>query len=399
MILLPHGCSCSEPSVTPKNWKKGGKYLLKKNWRIHYYFRDPEFKDKYPYGKMISIKGMNHFKTLEERREATQFLIDEEIYSLKVDGYNPITKKKNGPEIELSYDIHPDTMLKPAIDMAMKRIEGASSTLSDVKTSAKYFKKSCDQLRYSVLKIGDLKRGHVRNILENQAEQNNYSNERYNKVRAYINMIFKELLNADAIEYNLISGIKKKKETKKIVETLSEKQMMKVREHLKKNHYTFYRYFEIFFRSGSRSTELFRLKTKDVDLYGQRFKVLVKKGRSYEEQWRAINYKAMPFWTELMQFADKDDYVFSIDFTPGSKKIAARQVSNKWRKYVKERLNISVNFYALKHLYTTKVINLYDRKMASGINGHKSNMMNDKHYDTMRSQRILEEAKNIDVGI
>ena len=212
-----------------------------------------------------------------------------------------------------------------------------------------------------------------------------------------MSMIFKELLDADAIEFNLVSGIKKKKETKKIVPTLSEKEMIKVREYLKNNHYTFYRYFEIFFRSGSRSTELFRLKTKDVDLYGQRFKVLVKKGRNYEEQWRAISNISMPFWTELMQSADKDDFVFSINFTPGPQKIAARQVSNKWRKYVKDRLNISVNFYALKHLYTTKVISLYDRKIASGINGHKSSIMNDQHYDTMRKQRILEEAKKIDI--
>jgi len=397
MILLPHGCSCSEPSVNPKNWKTGGKSLLKKNWRIHYYFRDPEFKDKYPYGKLIPIKGMNHFKTLEERREATQLLIDEELYILKVEGYNPITKQKNGPEIQLTYDIDPNTLLKPAIDKARNRIEGADSTMSDLKTSAKYFKKSADQLRYSALRIGDVKRGHIRNILDNQAKQNNYTNERYNKVRAYMSMIFKELLDADAIEFNLVSGIKKKKETKKIVPTLSEKEMIKVREYLKTNHYTFYRYFEIFFRSGSRSTELFRLKTKDVDLYGQRFKVLVKKGRNYEEQWRAISNISMPFWTELMQSADKDDFVFSTNFTPGPQKIAARQVSNKWRKYVKDRLNISVNFYALKHLYTTKVISLYDRKIASGINGHKSSIMNDQHYDTMRQQRILEEAKKIDI--
>lgn len=37
--------------------------------------------------------GMNRFKTLEERREATKQLIENELYQLKEKGYNPITGK------------------------------------------------------------------------------------------------------------------------------------------------------------------------------------------------------------------------------------------------------------------------------------------------------------------
>ena len=66
-------------------------------------------------------------------------------------------------------------------------------------------------------------------------------------------------------------------------------------------------------------------------------------------------------------------------------------------RIVKNKLKIDVDFYALKHLYTTKVISLYDKKLASGINGHKSGMMNERHYDTLHNQRILEEAKNINI--
>ncbi|WP_179022077.1 tyrosine-type recombinase/integrase [Winogradskyella forsetii] len=398
MILLPHGCSCSELAVNPRNWKTGGKTLLKKKWRIHYYFRDPEFKDKYPYGKLIPIKGMNHFKTLAERRAATELLIDEEIYILKTKGYNPITKTTNGPEIELIYDIHPETKVNEAIQLAANKIEGEKSTLSDVKTAVKYFKKSCNQLRYHILKIEDLKRAHVKNILENQRIQNDYSNARYNKIRAYMHMVFNQLLESDAIEFNLVSGIKKKKETKKIKVTLSDEALENVRTHLKENHYTFYRYFEIFFRSGSRSTELFSLKFKDVDLQNQRFKVLVKKGKYYEEQWRAININTLHHWKELLNMAQPGDYMFSYDFSPGATKIQARQVSRKWNKYVKKKLSVTCDFYSMKHLYTTKVISLYkDRKLASGINGHKSSFMNDEHYDTLHRQRKLEEAKKINI--
>ncbi len=399
MILLPHGCSCSPLAVNPKNWKIAGKSLLKKNWRIHYYFRDPEFKDQFPYGKLVTIKGMNRYKTVEERRAATEILIDEEFYMLQVQGYNPITRKKSGPEIELECDIHPETTICEAVEMARKKIDGEKSTLTDLKTSAKYFNKSCRQLRYHIIRIGDLKRIHVKNILDNQLKQNAYTNERFNKIRAYMHMIFKQLVLSDAIEHNLISGIPKKKETKKIKITLTPEQIKTIKDHLLPKHYTFYRYMQIFFHSGSRSTELFNVKYKDVDIQNQRFKVLVKKGRNYEEQWRAINNNALAYWNELYAAADINDYIFSYDFSPGTVKIAARQVSNKWRKYVKTPLGINADFYAWKHLHTTKVIDLYNRNLAAGINGHKSNVMNDNHYDTMRQNRIIEMAKTIDVSI
>lgn len=399
MILLPHGCSCSEPSVTPKNWKKGGKTLLKKNWRIHYYFRDPEFKDEYPYGKMITIKGMNRYKTLEERREATQILIDEELYQLRVVGYNPITKSNNGPEIDFEPEISPETTICEAVEMARKKITGEKSTLTDLKTSAKYFNKSCRQLRYHILRISDIKRRHIYNILENQQNQNNYTNERYNKIRAYMHMIFKQLVKCDAIEYNLISDIDKKKETKKIPVTFTDDEVVKIKEYLKANNYGFYRYLEIFFHSGSRSTEMFSVKRRDVDIENQRFKVLVKKGKYNEEQWRGINKNALKFWVELYNAAGTNDYIFSYNFCPGPTKIAARQVSNKWRKYVKNRLGITKSFYKLKSLHTTRVISMYDRDLAAGINGHKSTKMNDKHYDALHRERVIEQAKKLDISL
>lgn len=401
MILLPHGCSCSEISVNPKNWKTGNKSLLKKNWRIHYYFRDPEFKNKHPYGKLISIKGMNRFKTLEERRAVTQLLIDEEIYILKTQGYNPITKTNNGPEIELNPEILPETTICDAIDLAKNKIECVNSTLNDLKVCARYFNKSCRQLKYHNLKIGDVKRIHVKNILDNQRLQNNYSNNRFNKVRANMLMIFKQLVLCDAIDYNVVSDIEKKKETKKIRVTFTNEEVNEIKKHLKSNYYTFYRYMQIFFHSGCRSTELFDLKIKDIDFNNQRFKVLVKKGRSsYEEQWRAINKNSLEFWKELINESKLDDYVFSYKFCPGNTKISARQVSIKWRKYIKIDLGINKDFYLLKHLHTTKVIDLYaSPKLASGINGHKSTRMNEKHYDLHHDKRIIEDAKKIDVSL
>ncbi len=57
MLQLQNGCSCSELSVSPKNWKTGGASILKKEWFIQYYFHDPAFKDKYKHGYQARVKG------------------------------------------------------------------------------------------------------------------------------------------------------------------------------------------------------------------------------------------------------------------------------------------------------------------------------------------------------
>jgi hypothetical protein len=88
-ILLPNGCSCSTPSVNPKNWKSCTKSALKKDWYISYRFYDPEF-DK---PKQVTIQGMNMYREVSERRCSTQIILDDELHSLKVLGFNPITKK------------------------------------------------------------------------------------------------------------------------------------------------------------------------------------------------------------------------------------------------------------------------------------------------------------------
>lgn len=395
MILLPNGCNCSEPAVTPKNWKTTNS--TKKNWRIHYYFRDPKFKEKYPYGKMITIKGMNRFKDIEQRQEATQLLIDEELYMLKVEGFNPITKEFNGQDVEVNGNIEPETPFIKAIEIAYNNLQLPKKTKDDIGIVKRKFVRSTILLGFDNLRIKDVMRKHVRNVLEHQATTNNYSNNRYNKTRAYMQMVFKELLLSDAIEYNPIDSIPKKKHIVKLRETLTNDEIKKIKAYLKKNTYTFYRYMEIFFHSGSRSTELMGIKKEDVDLKKGIFKVTVKKG--YTQEYRAINKNVEHFWKELVEKASKGDYIFSEGLEPSPKRISERQITIRWKRHVKDKLGIDKDFYSLKHLHTTKVIDLYSMNLASNINGHKSTRMNERHYDTMHKERLLEQAKKIDVSL
>lgn len=399
MILLPNDCTASEPTVFPKNWESGGRALLNTNWRIQYYFRDPSFKELYPYGKLIVVKGMNHLKTLTERREATRELLDNELYMLKVEGFNPITKSYHGPDQEEAIGIHPNTGFAAAIEAAFNELDLAPKTIKDIEIIKKYFVEAIKELRYDSIKVSDIRRPHVRAILDLQSKNNGYSNKRYNKARSYIMMLFKELLNRDAIEFNPVSAIPKKRVTKKLRSVLTNDELKDIKKHLRENYYSFYRYMEIFFHSGSRSSELMRLKRKDINLDDQTFKVTVKKGRHYSEELRAINKNVLELWKEICKGAKKEDYIFSLDLKPGPVSVDPWQISKRWREHVKLKLNVEADFYSLKHLHTTKIVEAYGGALAASVNGHKSEAMNNQHYDVNRKKRMLEEAKNIDVDL
>lgn len=77
MINLPNGCKCSKISVHPKNWQsKSAKTTT--DWYLSYRFYHPE----YPQPKQVMVKGMNHFKELSQRQEATKTLLSQELDKL-----------------------------------------------------------------------------------------------------------------------------------------------------------------------------------------------------------------------------------------------------------------------------------------------------------------------------
>lgn len=146
MISLPNNCTCSEISVTPKNWKTCKASALERNWYIQYYFYDNTLDKR----KFIIVKGMNRFKTLQERREATTQLIYNELYQLKEKGFNPIT----GKFTEDSYSgIDPKTGFIEALRKAFKLVKCEGSTLLDIKSSIHFFEMAAKKMGIEKLEI------------------------------------------------------------------------------------------------------------------------------------------------------------------------------------------------------------------------------------------------------
>src|SRR5688572_1608029 len=95
MITLPNACTCSNLSVHPKNWqRKNAK--LSHDWYIKYRFYDP----RYPKPKQVMVKGMNQYKNLSERQEATKACLAEELETLVKGDNNPFNRIVNPSEAE-----------------------------------------------------------------------------------------------------------------------------------------------------------------------------------------------------------------------------------------------------------------------------------------------------------
>lgn len=411
-----YGCSYSDIWVSPSDWKTTtAKSSLKKQWYVQCYFYDPLFKDKYPTGKPYR-KKLNRFPTLEKRKEAAQKYIDT-ITLLFNKGFNPITKKYMAEEpTPLPNKLNPAMPAVVAIeDVWSKILESALKNLpnddkakpfDDVRIAKNRFIKGLKELRHDNIPIKDLSITHVKETIVHLNITEGY----YNKFLSYMSKIFTELIEYGCVENNYFKLYKKAKPPKKIRETLTDEEFEQVMQYLQVNHYGLYRYGMIFHTSGARTTELFRLKVKDVDLENQEYKVLIKKGGRYFEEIKVILLEAMPFWRELLSESEsEDDYLFSKWLKPGDEQIAARQISRKYNKYIKTRfseekdIKITADFYALKHKFLDRLDAMQHQldlsNAAQTLASHKTSKITNSVYLINKKKRDRDSLKTIELKV
>lgn len=428
MIQLKNGCARSEIKVIPSDWNKDVtklspkkiEALLEAKWKIYYRYYDPVFKeDPDKWGQMIQIRGMNDCKDLVKRQAATKVLLADEMEKVDEKLYNPITGKYhvNTERIEVIIPETPfiDALMKAAamihcvprmmedIVCVIKRIEAAACKLYD----------QAWQKPYVALKICQVSRRHIVYIFEQCKKDNDkFSIHRQNRYRAYLMILYKQLVKLEAVEHNPITDIPVEKgAVKKIKRLFTPTEMLLINTNLKAWDYHFWRYMRIFHRSGSRTSELTRLTTDNVSLESQEFVVLVKKGRQYVEQVRPIPDDILPLWIELMEGAKPGHFVFSEYFNPGAKQIDKTWVERRWAKYVmgypaewkdenlrrENCLYIKKTFYLLKSQNTDAIAKKLDLKHAAAADGHTNTTTTKNHYAIGEGRRELEKLKRTEI--
>lgn len=396
MIVLPNGCRASGIKVSPANWKSN-RATTKKPWRIFYRFYDPTNTDARGKvkPKLVEVKGMNRISDLKERQQVTQALIDNELDLLKNKGFNPWTNQTVAEEV-INYEIDPDTPILPALKAAYSRLNKAESTMSDIRSVLKLTREAAEQLRLTGLKISEVKLRHIKMMLEHLlATRESFTGNRYNKMRSYLSILFRELKQCEAVTSNPLADLDKKKTVKTKREILTEKQRELVDTHLYNEQYNFWRVMHLFYHLGARETEFMAIQRCHVDLENQRVKVLVKKtGNNYEWVHKTIKTIVLHLWQEICSEAkNTTDFLFSRGLKPGIKRIRTDQITRRWRRHVKIKLGITADFYPLKHLNTTEMSEEYTDQEIAAMNSHKSTAMVVKIYDVRRTEKIHERIK------
>lgn len=396
MIYLPHGCWISDPTVNPKNWKKVGASTAK-DWYIQYYFYDPSLRNDPKFKKhwkLCIVKGMNKFKSLGDRRQACQQLIDDEIQFLREEGFNPITNKFIHVDI-IESDIDPKTSFIKALKIAKSSLTCARSTKGDLKTVLTYAEQEAIKLNYDKLPIIEIRKKHIKTILLRLSRSRTVWNaSQFNYYRKYLGMLFKELMEYIDLEYNPALEVTKQKMVKRIRKTLTLAERKKIDEALKESNYYFWRFMHIFFHSGARETEMMNVRKQDVDLVVGKFKATIMKGKQQYETWKPIKDLALPLWKEVMSETNDGQYLFSRKFRPGNRSMHSNVISRWWKEKVKKGMGIEADFYSLKHSNLDEIAAALSIEDASKAASHTTPVIT-MDYAVGEKERQLNRVKKV----
>lgn len=387
MLILPNNCKAGKFTVTPRDWNTS-KADMSKPWTITYYFFDDNL------GKRLQVRlqGMNRYTVLKERQAAVRQLIADEIQWIQVEGYNRITKTY--PSIE-GQEISPYTPFIAALTEALAKIKVVPAYRTTIKSVIKYVEIAAKALHLEKMYIKDISRKHIKSILEYcSLNKDKWSAYTHNSYRKNLGILFKELIEQEAMDHNPVTLISKQKELKQQTEALTIDERKKIDKAIKKFDKRFWLLIHIFFHSGARTTELLKVRKQDVDLKSQIVKYQVLKGTSYEWKKRAIKDIALPYWQEALKGCKATDYVFSHHLLPGPKPINAHQISRRWNTHVIKKLGINKGFYSLKATNTTEIVNLLNNKEAAKLNAESVKMIN-KHYDAEFDEREQDKIKSL----
>ena len=227
--------------------------------------------------------------------------------------------------------------------------------------------------------------------------KNGASNDRYNKIRAYLNICYNYFTQLEIFEFNYISAIEKLHHTPAKKEIFREPEKKKLAE-LENLHYPLWRFLNCLYFSGARIIELRNLLTEKVKLNENYFEVFVKKGKQYQWVKKPINHQVKHLWEELMEKSEGKKYVFGNTLAPDDNPCTHDSFYLKYKRNVNKKLEIKRSPYALKHTFLNDITKAYGIEEARKLAGHSSEKTT-MVYAVDYADMILEQQTKADVSL
>jgi hypothetical protein len=157
-----------------------------KYWYVHYRYEGKQFRETY---------GLNKIKDLKIRELEYNILCKTILLDLS-NGWNPNLPKNT----QLQSDMFIVESLRFALEKKKENI--SKKTHSGYDGTINFIENAVAKAQLQYLKIKDIKRFHIKMIMENAKQMNEWTNKSYNKHLNHLKAILSELVQWDIIENN-----------------------------------------------------------------------------------------------------------------------------------------------------------------------------------------------------
>ena len=308
-------------------------------------------------GKLHRFKEqLNRIKDLNERERLFLILRDVLHDKLKA-GWNPeipeIIKKQS--------DLNLIDALRFALEKKKPNI--SPKTYSGYNGSVNFLETAIKNIGLSNINIIDVKRVHVKLIMEKAKELNSWSNKAHNKHLNHFKAILSELLQWDIIENSPAFKVDNLKVSAPDANRPTNKDNMgRIRTELETNHRNFYIFCITIFFTGIRPEEILKIKLSMVNLKESEIVLPPEITKTNKKRVVPISPYLLPYYVS-MNFSKlpKDYYLFGSfreagkgnlgkfeDFIPAPTRINRDTATRRWEAIVKKKLQIDMNLYAMK---------------------------------------------------
>lgn len=356
----------------------------KKGWYVHFRYDKKQFRFS---------QNLNQIADEKEREQEYGYLSKAYHERLK-EGWNP-----NTPEAETKTK---KLTLAEAIDFAIekKKPKIAQKTYFDYNCTIRFVKDAMGKLKLNDINITDVKRIHIKMIIEQVQKDKSLSNKAYNKHLGHFRYVLSELLQWDIIESNPANNIKALEVTESDANIpANAKDIQRIKTELESNHPNFYNFILTLFHTGIRPEEILSIKLSMIDLEQQRItlppeitktnrKRIVPINNHLLEYYRNMDFSELPkdyFLFGRKGKNNKHDKTIRLNFVPSNKNLSRDFATRYWEAVVKVKLKIPMNMYAMKHYGANqKILAGMSIEALKDLFGHSSKLMTRKYITELQ---------------
>ena len=302
--------------------------------------------------------GINYIKNISEREKQANALVAALLLKLKK-GWNPLV-----PELpQLGEDLTLMDALNFCLDQKKQTL--SSKSISGYKGTVKFSNASIDRLDLNMLKIHDVKRAHIRTIIDESRQFYKWSNKNRNKHLNHLKALMSELIEHDILENNPAHKIKNLGVVESRANTpATDDEHDKIKNCLSDNHPNFFNFIKTIYYTGARPKELLSVKLEMISLKHREI-ILPAEITKLRKSDRTviIDDGLLEVLLEMeIEKYPKDFYLFGsfrtsgrgnvgkyLDFIPGPTPLKRDTATKRWKRIIKDGLGIDVNMYSYKH--------------------------------------------------